>query len=439
MGPWGGEALGPGEHPSKPASVETQGDKGLYWKGDASFRGDSSGLPLGPILLVEAKMRPGDIPRFRDDLLGWFITHQRQLPWRQTRNPYHIWVSEVMLQQTQVKNVLSYYPRFLETFPDIQSLAAADLQEVLKAWEGMGYYGRARHLHTAARILARQTGGEIPAEYHRFRKLPGVGEYIGAAVQSLAFDNPYPVVDGNVKRVISRLFCIDSPMNLSVSVRSIRQRAAELFDHDRPGLFNQAVMELGATICRPRQPVCPDCPVSRFCEAYQTNRQNQIPPIIKSKPLPKHHIAVGIISKNKHLLITRRKSSGLLGGLWEFPGGKIKKGETAEEACVREMREEVNLSIEIIGFLTRIKHAYTHFKVVMDVFRCRYQSGEVVLRGPVDYRWITIDEIDMFPFPRANHKFIPLLRAGTGKDSEMLKASSLSSNDPQPGTDSHEY
>jgi A/G-specific adenine glycosylase len=355
-------------------------------------------------------MTPEELLQFRDSLITWFRHFQRELPWRQTRDPYHIWVSEVMLQQTQVKKVLEYYQNFIEKFPDIQRLAAADLQEVLKGWERMGYYARARNLHKAARIIMQEMGGEIPEEYEKFRKLPGVGESIGAAVQSLVFNKPYPVVDGNVKRVIARLFLWDSPRNKSVSVKFFKEKAGDLLDHDRPGLFNQAMMELGATICRPRRPICPDCPVSRFCEAYQTNRQHQIPIISKSRSLPEHHIAVGIVCKNSHLLITRRKPAGLLGGLWEFPGGKVQEGETAEQACIREIKEEINLSIEIIEFLTRIKHAYTHFKLIMDVFRCRYLSGDIVLQGPVDCRWITIDEIGMFPFPAANHKFIPLLK-----------------------------
>jgi A/G-specific adenine glycosylase len=372
-------------------------------------------LPFDDMSMAGLQITPEETLRFRDHLIAWFHAHQRQLPWRQTSDPYHVWVSEVMLQQTQVKKVLAYYENFLRIFPDIQRLASADLGRVLKNWERLGYYARARNLHRAARIIMQEMGGEIPADYDRFRELPGVGEYIAAAVQSLAFGNPYPVVDGNVKRVVSRLFLLDSPIKTTSSGKFFKERAGELLDPDRPGPFNQAMMELGATICRPRRPICSDCPVRLFCGAYQTNRQNQIPLITKSKPLPEHHIAAGIVYKNSHILITRRKPRGLLGGLWEFPGGKVGRGETAEQACIREIREEVNLSVKIIGFLTRIKHAYTHFRIVMDVFHCRYQSGDVVLRGPADYRWITIDEIDRFPFPGANHKFIPLLREGKGE------------------------
>ena len=347
--------------------------------------------------------------RFRDLLIRWFRAHQRHLPWRQTKDPYHIWVSEVMLQQTQVKKVLSYYEKFIRRFPDIQTLGKADLQTVLKVWEKMGYYGRARNLHRAAQIVVRDMGGKIPAEYTTFRELPGVGDYIGAAVQSIGFNNPYAVVDGNVKRVVSRLFLIDSPLDRTASLRRVGQRAAELLDSERPGLFNQAMMELGAMVCHPRRPRCSACPVSVFCQAFHTHRQDEIPVSARTRSVPEHHIAAGVIHRDDLVLITRRKPSGLLGGLWEFPGGRVMRGETAEKACLREIKEEVNLSVDIIEPLTRIRHAYTHFRIVMDVFRCRYRSGHIVLRGPVDYRWITIDEIDDFPFPVANHKFIPLL------------------------------
>jgi A/G-specific adenine glycosylase len=355
-------------------------------------------------------MKQDEISRFRDHLIKWFVNYQRPLPWRQTKDPYHIWVSEVMLQQTQVKKVLFYYQSFIERFPDIRSLAAANLGQVLKSWERMGYYARARNLHKAVRIIAQEMDEKVPLEYDRFRRLPGVGEYIAAAVQSLAFDRPYAVVDGNVRRVIARVFLMDAPINTAASARLIKKRAEEILDRDRPGLFNQAMMELGATICRPGKPICENCPVIPFCLAHKRGQQSQIPRTIRGKPLREDHIVAGIVYKDGRMLITRRKPEGLLGGLWEFPGGKVKPGETPEQACVREIKEEINLSIRIVDFLTQIRHAYTHFKIVMDVFRCSYVSGDVLLGGPVEYRWITRDEIDQFPFPAANHKFIALLR-----------------------------
>ncbi len=381
----------------------------IYCKEGCSFQSKSVGIPAPIVFFTRAPMTKEEILRFRDQLVTWFQIHQRRLPWRETKDPYAIWVSEVMLQQTQVKTVLPFYQRFMQKFPDIQHLARADLQEVLKVWEKMGYYGRARNLHKAARIVVEETDGKIPEEYPQFRGLPGVGDYIGAAVFSLAFDKPHPVLDGNVKRVISRLFLIESPMATSSSTRYLKERANQLLDRNRPGVFNQAMMELGATTCQPRRPICSECPVCLLCQAYQTGRQHEIPVTMRAKPVPRYHLATGVVYRDNHILITRRNAQGLLGGLWEFPGGKVRTGETAEQACLRELREEVNLSVEIVRRITQVKHAYTHFRIVMDVFRCRYASGEVLLRGPVDYRWITIEEIDQFPFPGANHKFIPLL------------------------------
>ncbi len=323
-----------------------------------------------------------------------------------------------MLQQTQVKKVLAYYQKFVSRFPDVESLARAGLQDLLKAWEGLGYYARARNLHKAAQVVVQELESEIPADYATFRKLPGVGEYIAAAVQSIAFNRPYAVVDGNVKRVLARLFLIDAPINQSASTKIFQEKADRLLDHTVPGIFNQAMMELGATVCRPQSPTCIVCPANTLCRAFQTARQEEFPIRQKSKPLPEYHIVAGVIRKGDQILITQRKPEGLLGGLWEFPGGKIQVKETAEQACVRAIREETNLLVEPTEYLTRVKHAYTHFKIVMDVFHCSYQFGEIVLNEAVDYRWITADQIDQFPFPRSNHKFIPLLIQGAEEINE---------------------
>ena len=358
------------------------------------------------------EMTAKEITLFRKNLLRWFETHRRQLPWRETDDPYCIWVSEVMLQQTQVKKVLEYYQNFVSRFPDVESLARAGLQDLLKTWEGLGYYARARNLHKAAQFVVGDLAGEIPTDYAAFRKLPGVGEYIAAAVQSIAFNQPYAVVDGNVKRLLARLFLIETPINQSASTKIFQDKADLLLDQNTPGTFNQAMMELGATVCRPQSPTCIVCPVNTVCSAFQTARQEEFPVRQKPKPVPEYHIVAGVIHKGDTVLITQRKPEGLLGGLWEFPGGKIHAKETPQQACVRAVREETNLLVEPIEHLTRVKHAYTHFKIVMDVFHCNYQSGEVVLNEAEDFRWITADQIDQFPFPRSNHKFIPLLTQG---------------------------
>lgn len=343
-------------------------------------------------------------------LLDWYQTHHRQLPWRDTTDPYRIWVSEVMLQQTQVVKVLEYYSRFLKAFPTVEALARADLQDVLKQWEGMGYYSRARNLHRAAGLIVDEYDGHIPVHYDDFHALPGVGDYIAAAVLSIAFRQPYAVVDGNVKRVLARLFCLKEPVNDTRAKRMYQEKAEQLLDRHHPDVYNQAIMELGALICRPQTPQCDACPIQPSCEAFRSGTQQDFPVRKKRKPVPEYNIAVGVVQKGEQLLITRRKTDGLLGGLWEFPGGKIKTDEAAAAACQREILEEVNLQVRVDEKVTEVRHAYTHFKIKLDVFLCQYISGEVELNGPIDFRWIHLHEVDDFPFPKANHKFIPLLK-----------------------------
>jgi len=355
-------------------------------------------------------MNTTDLEQLRAELRKWYLKNCRDLPWRRSDDPYRIWVSEVMLQQTQVNTVLKYYPQFLKKFSTIKKLARADLQAVLKAWEGMGYYARARNLHRAAKAVVKDYTGEVPSTWEAFHGLPGVGDYIAAAVLSIAFNQPHPVVDGNVKRVLARLHKIHAPVNQTSSYSQYKEAAAKLLDSRQPGIFNQAIMELGALICKPRNPLCAACPLNPLCGAYQTQQVGNFPKRQKLKATPQYHIAVGVVFKNDQVLITRRKAEGLLGGLWEFPGGKIKDGESAQAACIREIKEEVNLKVRIDHHLIQVKHAYTHFKIVMEVFCCRYVSGRVRLNGPAAHRWIQLDDYTKYPFPKANHKFIPLLK-----------------------------
>ncbi len=355
-------------------------------------------------------MKDKDIQYFQKNLIDWYLNNHRSLPWRKTEDPYRIWVSEAMLQQTQVSTVLPYYRKFLQKFPTIKHLARAELHDVLKVWEGLGYYARARNLHRAAGNVQQQYQGNIPTTWNQFRKLPGVGDYIAAAVLSIAFGLPYAVVDGNVKRVLARLQCITAPLNNSTSTKRFKETAEALKDTQMPGTYNQALMELGAIICKPKHPLCDRCPVQRFCLAYQTKTVAEYPKKKAARQTPQYHIAIGVVFKNGRVLITQRKPDGLLGGLWEFPGGKIKKGESAESACVREIKEEVSLQVAVIDYLAQVKHAYTHFKITMEIFCCNYKSGRVKRNGPVAHRWIKLDEIDQYALPRANHKFLPKLK-----------------------------
>jgi A/G-specific adenine glycosylase len=353
---------------------------------------------------------PADIRSLRRRLLAWYESSCRRLPWRETRDPYRIWVSEVMLQQTQVQTVRPYYRRFLRQLPTLRKLAAADLETVLKLWEGLGYYARARNLHRAAGMLVAAHSGRVPDRWEEFRALPGVGDYIAAAVLSIAFSRPHAVVDGNVMRVLARLRMIDAPPNPGASRKIFQAEADRLLDDRRPGDFNQALMELGALICTPASPSCTACPLIGYCAAHRNATVGRYPRRTAARAVPEVEIAVGVVSKNGRVLITRRPPQGLLGGLWEFPGGKLRKGERPEMACAREIKEEVNLEVVVEEPLAQVRHAYSHLRVRLHVFACRFAAGRVRLKGPMDHRWIRIAEIDRFAFPKANHRFIPLLK-----------------------------
>jgi len=348
--------------------------------------------------------------RIRKALVSWYLKHKRKMPWRETRDPYRIWLSEVMLQQTQVKTVIPYYHRFLERFPTIEALARGDLQDILKMWEGLGYYARARNFHRATGIVTRDYGGSVPADWETFIQLPGVGEYTAAAVQSLAFGHPHAVVDGNVKRVLARLFAIEDPVNRPKAYKQFKDIAGTLLDREQPGNFNQAIMELGALICKPARPTCDHCPVQPDCISYQHDRVDEFPKKEKRKPVPTLQMVAGVIRKKGRFLITRRKPAGLLGGLWEFPGGELQKGEAAAAGCIRAIQDKTGLKLDTDKRLARINHAYTHFKITLEVFVCQVRPGSRVrLNGPVDFDWVRPEQLDDYAFPKANLKFMHLI------------------------------
>lgn len=370
-----------------------------------------SGLAKNCIIFYRGRdLLISDIFQIQKKMMGWYGINKRNLPWRQTRDPYRIWISEVMLQQTQVKTVIPYYLDFIDTFPTVDALAAASLDSVLKKWEGLGYYARARNLHKASIRVTRDFEKRIPDNFDVFKTLPGVGDYIASAVMSIAFGHSHAVVDGNVKRVLSRLAMIPDPVNLSKSHAVFKDLATRLLGPSDPEIFNQAIMELGALICLPQNPLCRDCPVLDHCLAFSEKETHLFPKRQEKAPVPTRNVAVGVVSKSGKVLITRRKTEGLLGGLWEFPGGKVNDHENASDACIREILEETGLKVSVDSHLTHVKHAYTHFKIEMEVFCCSHISGEITLNGPIDYAWIPLDEIDRYAFPKANLKFIPLLR-----------------------------
>lgn len=346
---------------------------------------------------------------FRSRLLAWYDAGHRDLPWRRTRDPYRIWVSEVMLQQTQVDTVIPYYERFLDRFPTVAALAAASDEDVLKVWEGLGYYARARHLHTAARSVA-AAGGTFPDRFEALAALPGVGRSTAGAVASIAAGAPHPVLDGNVRRVLCRLFAVGRDPRTPPVERRLWRLAALLLDPERPGDYNQALMELGATVCTPRGPRCGDCPVAALCRARARGLAEDLPIHSRRPPLPHHEVAVGVIRRDDGaVLIARRPAEGLLGGLWEFPGGKREEGESLEDCLRREVREELGIEVEVGERFATVRHAYTHFKVTLHAFHCRHRSGEPRALGCTAWRWVAPAELDAYPMPAANRKLLESL------------------------------
>jgi A/G-specific adenine glycosylase len=349
--------------------------------------------------------------RFQKGLLSWYDERARALPWRETMDPYRIWVSEVMLQQTQVKTVEAYYGRFIGRFPSVTDLAKAAPDEVMKFWEGLGYYSRARHLHRAAREVVERFGGCVPDTFEDLMTLPGIGRYTAGAILSIAFGKHAAVLDGNVIRVLSRMFHVTEDVQRASTQKMLWSLSESLLPKRRIRDYNQALMELGALTCRDRNPACLDCPASRICQANRLSIQLEIPVKSPRKPIPHYEVTAGIIWRGDRFLITRRPPKGLLGGLWEFPGGKLEKGEDLEGCLKREIREELGIAIEVGEHLTSVDHAYTHFRITLHAFECRYRGGRIQLIGVDDYRWIFPRELDAFALPAADHKIIDLLKS----------------------------
>ena len=348
-------------------------------------------------------------------LLEWFAAHRRPLPWRRDRDPYHVWVAEVLLQQTRVVQALPYYEGFLRAFPDLPTLARSPLGRVLRAWQGAGYYARARHLHAAARTILREHGGRFPTTVAELEALPGVGPYIARAVAALAFDAPVVALEANGLRVAARW----TGERGDVRTHAVRQRLETALNDVRGaapgGSFNEAVMELGETVCAPQHPRCERCPVAFGCRAH---RELDDPSILPRRAPRRRRprirgVVVILTDPDGRWLVQRRPPRGLLGGLWEFPGGKIEPGERREEAARRELREETGVSVGRLEPLGVVRHAYSHFSVELHAFRAEVAASTVVVRAS-DRRWVRPAGLTRLPVPKATEKIARLAR--TRKD-----------------------
>jgi A/G-specific adenine glycosylase len=357
--------------------------------------------------------------RLASTLLNWYGRNKRSLPWRdrQPADAYAVWVSEIMLQQTRVEAVIPYYERWMKLFPAVRSLADASEQEVLNAWEGLGYYSRARNLHKAAKIVAGQYGGELPRDLPELRKLPGIGRYTLGAIASIAFGMDVPALDGNIKRVYARLFDLSEPVDTPQGEKLLWEIAEKQLPKQQAGDYNQALMDLGATICIPKNPRCLICPLMKICEARQNGTQNLRPVKSPKKAVPHYVHAAGIIVERignppyEHVLLARRPSEGLLGGMWEFPNGRVTVDPL--EGLAEALKTGYNLRLRKSRrsspkqeTLTVVEHGYTHFSVSTYVYRCELAS----VPESEKLKWVLIKDLDDYPMGRIDRQIANLLR-----------------------------
>ncbi len=325
-----------------------------------------------------------------------------------------------MLQQTQVATVVPYYHRFLKEFPTIEALANADAHRLMKSWEGLGYYARARNMQHAAKTILNELNGKFPETRDALMKLKGFGAYTSASVASLAFGEDCAAVDGNVLRVFARLYAISDDIREATTKEKINALAILELPKGRAGEFNEAVMELGATVCTPKRPKCAHCPISDACDAFQKNLISEIPFKSRRAVLKHHTIAVGVVRKGDLILIALRPKDGLLGNLWEFPGGKQKSGETLSACCKREIKEETGLDVKVLEQFAVVKHTYTHFKITLHAFHCNWISGEARPAASQEIRWVRLHDLEQYAFPKANKLIIDALLRPAPKEQDLF-------------------
>ena len=338
------------------------------------------------------------------DLLQWYHESARDLPWRSFLTPYRTWISEIMLQQTQVDTVIPYFERWMTRFPDVAALAEADEQDVLNLWEGLGYYSRARNLHKAARIIHEELDDRLPDTPEALEKLPGIGPYTAAAIASIAFGRDVATVDGNIRRVFSRLYDLTEPLRSPESERRIWALAGENLPRGQASAFNQALMDLGAMLCTPKKPDCPLCPIQADCQAWALGVQEQRPVKPPRKKTPHLTVTAAVIRRDGKVLLSKRPTGGLLGGLWEFPGGTKEDSDPDLPACLRrEIQEELGVQVAVEEPFGIYKHAYTHFKITLHAYLCNLMNGAepqpVESDGLV---WVKLSELDDFPMGKVD-------------------------------------
>lgn len=344
---------------------------------------------------------------FQHKLLAWFRITKRDLPWRKAYNPYHVWVSEIMLQQTQMERGIQYFNKWMERFPTVDSVADAAEREILKYWEGLGYYSRARNLHKTAGILKNHYGSQVPCDYRALLDLPGVGPYTAAAISSIACNKDVALVDANVSRIFSRIFDIEIPVKGGRGKRMVEDLSQGLIVPGKMRFFNQALMDLGGLICTSGNPQCEKCPVSDNCLAYERDTVKHRPVVTKKKRTVYIRMATGILVHKGRIFIQQRQDGDIWAGLWEFPGGQMEEGELPQETVVREYLEETNLPVRVTGEITTVNHSYMHYQVTLYCYYCELEcENEPVLTAADRYQWVEIAELREYAYPAGHRKLL---------------------------------
>jgi A/G-specific adenine glycosylase len=341
---------------------------------------------------------------FSKKLLKWYSLHKRDLPWRDHGDPYAVWVAEIMLQQTRVAAVIPYYEKWMTRFPNIQSLAEATEKDVLIQWESLGYYGRARNIHKAARSIVENHNGTLPQELSELMKLPGIGRYTAGAIASMAFGKDIATLDGNIRRVLARFFNVSKLLGSTDGEAALWALAEENLPAGKAGDYNQAMMDLGATICLPKKPDCVICPLTHSCKARILSLQESLPIKKQKAAIPHHTVTAAVIRRGGKVLLAKRPSKGLLGGMWEFPGGKVEPGESLEEGLIRELHEELDAQIKISEPFGIYRHAYTHFRITLHAFLCELTAGEPKPVEAERLAWVRTNELDCFPMGKVDRQ-----------------------------------
>jgi A/G-specific adenine glycosylase len=341
-----------------------------------------------------------DLPRL---LLTWYHKHGRTLPWRNHPDPYAVWVSEIMLQQTRVEAVIPYFEKWMRLFPDAKTLADASEQDVLNAWEGLGYYSRARNLHKAAKTITEKFNGQLPHDLTDLRSLPGVGRYTVGAIASMAFGMDEPTLDGNLRRVFARLFDVGEAADSPAGEKILWELAAQNLPKGQAGDYNQALMDLGATICLPKNPRCLLCPLLEICEARKNGTQESRPVLKPKKAIPHYVHAAAVIIQRRRVLLAQRPPDGLLGGMWEFPNGRVVQDPAKE--LTKVLNAVYKLRVRKKEALGVIQHAYTHFKVTVHAFRCELVS----VPEDKNLKWVKITDLEIYPMGKVDRGIANLL------------------------------